>query len=94
MDKQLENLFTILSCSFAFLIICYLVFSNFIYQRKVRRMRKRMAIRLKEYEGLWIAVANENEGTIVSFSDSSEECRKKAQAKGYKKTIVFYVPKK
>ena len=45
----------------------------------------------KKYKGLWVALLDD-EKTVVASGKTAREAWGKAQAKGYKKPIMFRVP--
>lgn len=47
----------------------------------------------KEYKGLWIALMDD-EVTVISSGKSLDETSKKAEKKGFKDPIYYFVPKK
>ncbi len=47
----------------------------------------------KKYKGLWVALMND-EVTVISSGTSLEETSKKAEKKGFKDPIFYFVPKK
>ena len=47
----------------------------------------------KKYQGVWVAL-KDDEVTVISSGKSLEEASKKAEKKGFKDPIFYYVPKK
>lgn len=47
----------------------------------------------KKYKGLWVAL-KDDEVTVISSGKSLEETAKKAEKKGFKKPIFYFVPEK
>lgn len=47
----------------------------------------------KNYKGLWVALMND-EVTVISSGKTLEETSKKAEEKGFKEPIFYFVPKK
>ena len=47
----------------------------------------------KTYKGLWVAL-KDDEVTVISAGKSLKETSKKAEKKGFKEPIFYYVPKK
>lgn len=47
----------------------------------------------KKYKGLWVAL-KDDEVTVITSGKSLEETAKKAEKKGFKKPIFYFVPNK
>lgn len=47
----------------------------------------------KQYKGLWVALMDD-EVTVISSGKSLEETSKKAEKKGFKNPIFYFVPEK
>lgn len=47
----------------------------------------------KQYKGLWVAL-KDDEVTVISSGKSLDETSKKAEKKGFKNPIFYFVPEK
>ena len=47
----------------------------------------------KKYKGLWVAL-KDDEITVISAGKSLDETARKAEKKGFKEPIFYFVPKK
>lgn len=47
----------------------------------------------KKYKGLWVAL-KDDEVTVITSGKSLEETAKKAEKKGFKEPIFYFVPNK
>lgn len=46
----------------------------------------------EQYKGLWVALKEEDQQTVVASGETVQEVMKQAQEKGYQQPVLFRVP--
>jgi len=55
---------------------------------------EKILVTTDEFNGRYVAMVNFDDNTIVGVGDDPEQAIKDAEGKGYKNTVLLYIPEK